>query len=386
MASIGRYIFRTTVGAFLTVTISLTALIWMTQALRDFDLMTSQGQSVLVFVGITGMIIPLLLLVIVPIALFISIVHTLNKLSADSEIIVMNAAGMAPRQLFKAFLPAVLLISVLVAVLSSYLAPKGLRVLRDWITEVRANLVSNIVQPGRFIEVESGVTFHIRARANNGQLLGVFMDDQRNASQRITILADTGEVLENDSGTFLILRAGTVQRSGNTGSDPNIVSFDRYALDLSVFSSGAQTVKYSIRERYLWQLLIPDPNDSWLKDQPGQFRAELYDRLLQPFYPIAFAIIAFAYLGLPRTTRQSRAMSIFGAIGAMALLRMVGFMSTVFGTNTPPLLAIQYIAVVTVIVAGTVIVWRGIVIEPPAALTDFISRLSDRLTRRFATS
>lgn len=90
MGSISQYIFRTTFGAFLLVLISLTAVIWVTQALRDIDLMTSQGQTILVFVGITGLIVPLLVLVIAPIALLIAAAHTLNKLSTDSEIIVMN--------------------------------------------------------------------------------------------------------------------------------------------------------------------------------------------------------------------------------------------------------------------------------------------------------
>ncbi len=43
MGSIGRYIFRTTFGAFLMVLVGLTRAIWMTQALREVDLMTSQG-------------------------------------------------------------------------------------------------------------------------------------------------------------------------------------------------------------------------------------------------------------------------------------------------------------------------------------------------------
>ena len=37
--------------------------------------------------------------------------------------------------------------------------------------------------------------------------------------------------------------------------------FDRYAFDLSQFSGGPQVIKYSVRERYLWQLIWPDPND-----------------------------------------------------------------------------------------------------------------------------
>ena len=65
MGSIGRYMFRATMGAFLITLVSLTVVIWFTQAMRDFDLITSQRQTLLVFVGITGMIIPLL----IPIAL-----------------------------------------------------------------------------------------------------------------------------------------------------------------------------------------------------------------------------------------------------------------------------------------------------------------------------
>ena len=104
MGSIGRYIFRTTFGAFLLVCVSLTALIWITQALRDIDLMTNQGQTILVFIGITSLIIPLLVLVIAPIALMIAVAYVLNKLGNDSEIIVMNAAGMPPWRLFRPFL------------------------------------------------------------------------------------------------------------------------------------------------------------------------------------------------------------------------------------------------------------------------------------------
>ena len=40
--------------------------------------------------------------------------------------------------------------------------------LRRWITEVRADLVTNIVQPGRFTSIEARLAFHIRERRPNG--------------------------------------------------------------------------------------------------------------------------------------------------------------------------------------------------------------------------
>ena len=58
MGVIDRYIFRTTFVAFLLVLVSLTAFIWITQVLREIDLMTNQGQTILTFVGMTGLLIP----------------------------------------------------------------------------------------------------------------------------------------------------------------------------------------------------------------------------------------------------------------------------------------------------------------------------------------
>jgi lipopolysaccharide export system permease protein len=101
MGSIDKYIFRTTLASFALVLVSLTGVIWITQALRGIDLMTSQGQTIITFLGVTSLVIPALVLIISPIALMIAISHTLNKLATDSEIIVMNAAGFSPLRLFR---------------------------------------------------------------------------------------------------------------------------------------------------------------------------------------------------------------------------------------------------------------------------------------------
>src|SRR5919106_5086408 len=132
MGSIGRYIFRATLSAFLVVLVSVTLLMWITQALRNFDLMTNQGQSILVFVGITGLIIPMLVMIIAPIALMIAVGHILTKLSNDSELIVMNSAGMSPWKVFRPFLALAIVVALGVAWISFYLSPKSLQELRRW--------------------------------------------------------------------------------------------------------------------------------------------------------------------------------------------------------------------------------------------------------------
>jgi lipopolysaccharide export system permease protein len=384
MGSIGRYIFRTTFGAFVLVLVSLTGAIWLTQALRDVDLMTSQGQTILVFFGITSLVIPQLVMVIAPVALVVAVSHNLHKLAADSEIIVMNGAGMRPWALLKPFLAVTLIASLLLSFISAYLAPASLRALRAWITEVRTDLVSNIVQPGRFIAIDRGLAFYIRERRPNGLLLGLLMDDLRDPNTRVTIVAERGQLVKNDQGSFLILENGSIQRRELKQHDPNIVLFDRYAFDLSQFSTGPQVVKLSVRERYLWQLLWPDASDPQAKDQDGQIRAELHDRLLAPLYPFAFVLIAFAFLGAPRTTRQSQAWSVTAVILGVSAVRLVGFASTVFAINYPFAVAFEYAAVAGATAASLYAISRGLIIEPPVFLTRAVETAGQWLARRGA--
>jgi lipopolysaccharide export system permease protein len=386
MGRIDRYIFRTSFGAFVLILVSLTAVIWLTHALRDIDLVTSQGQTILVFIGLTGLIVPLLVLVIAPIALVIAISYTINKLNTDSEIVVMNAAGMAPWRMFRPFLALAIVVSLLVVAIAAYLAPKGLRELHDWATKVRTDVVANIVQPGRFINIEPGLTFHLRERRPNGQLVGIFMDDKRDPKEHSTFLAEYGEIVENNNSNFMLLYNGSMQRLESGKLDPTIVLFDRHAFDLSKFGTGApmQPTVYSARERSLWELLNPEPDDSLVKSQPGQLHAELHDRLTAPLYPIAFVAIAFAILGAPRTSRQSRAFSLGLTIVGITALRFVGFASVVFAVHSPGAVVIMYASLIIATGWAMLAISRGSVVEPPAVLTIAVNALTERLVRRLA--
>ncbi len=382
--AIDRYIFRTTFGAFLLVLVSLTGIIWITQALREIDLVTNQGQTILVFLGITGLLVPILALIIAPIAFVIALVYAIDKLNGDSEIVVMSAAGMSPGRLFRPFLAAAILVAVLVGFISAYLSPALQRDMHESVTKIRTDLVTNIVQPGRFLTIEGGLTFHVRERQANGDLFGVMIDDRRTPEMRTTFLAEQGSIVKKDGGTFLLLDNGNIQRLEKGHLDPRIVLFDRYAFDLSQFTSGRGPSGAPLppRERYLWQLLFPDPDDSLVKARPGHFRAELHERLLAPIYPLAFVVLAFAAIGGPRTTRQSRGFAIALAIGGVASLRIIGFACIVFSLQAPSAIAVLYGLVILAVGLGLLGIRRGFTMEPPASLSRLLSSIYKRMERR----
>src|ERR1700741_5036177 len=311
--------------------------------------MTSQGQTIITFLGITSLVIPALVLIIAPIALMIAISHTLNKLATDSEIIVMNAAGFSPFRLFRPFVYAPCVVALLVPFIAAYLAPEGMRRLSQWDAEITADVLANILPPGRFAQLDQNLTIRIRERRPGGLLVGIFIDDRRDPNERVSIVADHGTVLKNESGSFLILEDGNLERFEVGKRDPALVAFGRYAFDMSKFSNQGHDVALGIRERYLWELLAPPADDPIYKQLPGQFRAELHDRFMSPVYPFAFAALTFAFLGAPRTTRQSRNFSIGGSILAVFGLRMIGFACSLMAVKSPVAPVVQYLMLIAAI-------------------------------------
>ena len=320
MKQIERYIFRIALGAFLSCLIGLTGVIWVTQALRELDLITAKGQTLLIFFLITGLSLPTLITVIAPVALFIAVVYALNKLNGDSELIVMSAAGMSPRHLMRPFLTL-----ALIGFLTIQVMPSSFQELRDVLTRVRGDFIANVVKEGQFTTLDSGITFHFRERAPNGALLGIFMQDRREAGKTVVYLAERGQAVDLDGQTYLVLEKGSIHRQQPNSRDSSIITFQRYAVDLAAFTPPDADTIYKPRERSTVQLMFPDPNETYYKLTKGRFRAELHDRLSSWLYPLALGLIAFAALGDPRTTRQGRGLAVAGAIAAVVALRIAGF-------------------------------------------------------------
>jgi lipopolysaccharide export system permease protein len=296
---------------------------------------------------------------------------------------VMNAAGFSPFRLFRPFFYATCVVALLVAFIAAYLAPDGLRRLKQWDADITADVLANILQPGRFAQLDQNLTIRIRERQPGGLLSGIFIDDRRDPNERVSIIADHGTVVKNEGGSFLILEDGNLERFEVGKRDPALVAFGRYAFDMSKFSNQGHDVALGIRERYLWELISPAEDDTVYRDVPGQFRAELHDRFMAPIYPFAFAALTFAFLGAPRTTRQSRNFSIGSSILAVFALRMIGFACSVMAVKTPLAPAVQYLMLFGSIGIGLWLIIGGIVVEPPAVLVEAVDNLSARLSQLF---
>ena len=359
MKLIERYILKIAFNAFAACLIALTGVIWITQALKELDLLTSKGQTIYVFLVVTGLSLPALITVISPVALFIATIYTLNRLNGDSELIVMSAAGMRPRQLMKPFAVLAVLVCGLVGFTTIYLMPASFQELRDLVTKIRADFVANMVKEGQFTTLDNGITFHYRERQGDA-LLGIFMQDQREAEKTIVYLAERGRTVESDKGqAYLVLEKGSVHRQQPNSRDSSIVAFERYAVDLSAFNQEGGDLVYKPRERSTTQLLFPDSGELYYKIQEGRFRAELHDRLSGWLYPLAMMMIAFAALGDARTTRQGRGVAVALAVVGVVVLRIAGFAASSAAVRSPVGVIWIYAAPLLALAASALLIFQG---------------------------
>jgi len=333
MLRIERYVFRTAMTAFLTVLIPLTGLVWVTQALRQIDLITSKGQSLVVFFTITGLTLPSLVAIIAPVALFAGVVSCLNKLNGDSELVVMSASGVSPGRLLRPFVGLCALIFVIEAALYIHVMPWSFNAIETMTTLIRADFIANLARPGAFNELESGFVFHFRERGPDGSLRGVFMQDRRDPAHIVTYISEVGKTTEKEGQTYLVLSKGSYQRPERSG-DSAIVTFEDYAIDLSQFIPKGDSIKRP-RERDTLQLIAPDPNDASVTRLAGRLRAELLDRLASPLYAFTAGLVGFAALGEAQTTRQGRGVATAAAIFIFSALRIVGIAVTSLSVSRP---------------------------------------------------
>lgn len=321
-----RYVFRQAGGALLVILSTLSGIVWVALALRQLNVVTSQGQDVFMLVKMTTLALPNLMAIIAPFALLIASIHTLNRLNGDSELIVLTASGGTIWRAARPLIALALIVSAGVAFINHVGMPWSMQLLRQYIIQVRTDVLTQVIQPGQFTSPEHGLTFHIRERALNGELLGLIVHDTRDDKQSQSYLAERGIIVKQEPSNYIVMTEGhIVRRSAEEDEPAQIIAFDKYAVDLDQFDKKIdESTDFKPRERYLSELLNPDPESNRFRSAPGKFRAEIHERFSNPFYPLAFVLIALTAVGQAQSTRQNRNQIVAVAFVLAAGLRLGG--------------------------------------------------------------
>lgn len=357
MRIFSRYVFRQAAGAFLLILFSLCSIVWIALALRQLNVVTSQGQDTWTLMKMTTLALPNLMAIIAPVSFLIAALHTLNRLNTDSELIVLTASGATVWAAARPLLMLALFVTAGLGVINHFGQPWSLRLLRQYVVEMRTDMLTQVIQPGRFSSPEANLTFHIRERALNGELIGLVMHDSRDKAQSQSYLAERGVIVKQDPTAYLVMTAGHIIRRTDAKSPPQIVAFDKYAVDLDQFEpQGGDEGELKPRERYFQELINPGEKSALYKAKPGHFAAELHERFASLLYPLAFTMIIVAFVGQARSTRSSRMESLVLAFVIAAGCRLGGLAVNNVVAAKAHLAPLLYVLPLSVIVLSIIVI------------------------------
>ena len=296
MSRLTIYVIKEISSSFLFTVTLLTGILWMGQSLRHFDLLTTDNVEIAAYFSYVFLLLPKILQLTTPIALFISILFILNRLKSDSELIVLWAAGKSNRNiLIKPILIFASFIFIFLATLSIYLTPYSLNEIRHKIIDIRSSGIhSGILKERKFISPVDTLTIFLQEIDGN-KISGLLIHDLKNPNNPNTYIAENGELMIEKNNRFLRLYNGNIQILDKEKKKISEIYFETYDLNLAPYTKKESTHIYA--DELKTSVIVERIKNNNYDNQ--QF-AELNNRLINPIYIFCLSLLPLLVFKLSR--------------------------------------------------------------------------------------
>lgn len=357
MSSLSRYIFWQHLGPLTLFTLALTGVIWLTQSLRMIDLIINNGLSLGTYAYMSILMVPSVVALILPIGVFCAALFAVSRMTRDSEVLVMWAAGLSRWEIARPLLLLAMIVTLITYSLNLYFTPAGLRTLRNMVFEIRSDYAALLLKEGEFTNLLHGLTVYVRERSSDGQLLGILVHDNRDAEQPVTLMAERGGLIRSNSGPRFVMFNGNRQQVSKEDATLALLYFDRYTLDLAQYADPETPMWMKPKERFIGELFFPTNSAADLLNQ-NRFRAEAHKRLSTPLYALMFAALAAVCLLSGEFSRRGQGWRVFIAIGMAVVIRISGLGLESLAIKNPEIIPGMYLIIIVPTVISTLILAR----------------------------
>ena len=298
----------------------LTGLAWMVQIMAMMKFLISYGVQLTNFLGLTMLMVPFIVSIIVPFVTFIAVIFVYNKLISDNEITVMAASTLSPAQIAR---PALMLATVLTAIhfaLNIWIVPATQGRFYDTQWNLRYGLAHMKLQESAFTEMSHGLVVYVD-KVSGHDLSQVMLSDTRDPHNEKTIFAEKGKLVSTMRGLSIVMSNGSLMVTGRVTTVGTFESFD---MDLNVSDKGAGG-NYRVR-RIPTSHLLRTLTDAISVKQHKAVLSELCSRLYGPLMNIILALVCVTILLRSSLLRRRASFAPAMAVAAMAAV-MATFMS-----------------------------------------------------------
>ncbi len=345
---------------------------WVNRAVRLFDQLIADGQSATVFLEFTALTLPNVIRVVLPIAAFAATVYTTNRLSSESELVVVQSMGFSGFRLARPVFVFGVIVALLTGILSHFLVPVSSRMLAERSAEIAQNITARFLTEGTFLHPAKGMTLYIREISPEGELLDIFMSDTRNPKSQVTYTAKNAFLVREETGPKLVMFDGMVQKLDNKNEQLFTTGFSDFSYDIGALINIRKHDGRSSRELSTFELLSPTPA---LMNETGRDRAALiyegHERFAQPLLSLVTALIGFSALLVGSFSRFGLMRQIISAVVLLVLIKALDSTMIEYARSDARLWPLAYVPVVAGLGVAVVLLWLS---ERTGQITRMLSR------------
>lgn len=307
----------------------LVSIYWINQAVRLFDRLIGDGQSAFVFLEFTALTLPNVIRLVLPMSVFAASVYVTNRLSSESELVVMQATGFSPWRLARPVVYYGIIVGVMMSVLTHFLVPISLGVMKDRENEISNNLTARLLTEGTFLHPADKVTFYIREITPEGTLLDVFLSDRRGSERTLTYTASRAYLINDEGAVKLVMVEGMVQSLMPKSQRLFTTHFDDFAYDISGLidrsAKSTRGISHSTTLELWSDLRAPATRVAAINSPSDQGRIveEIHSRINQAFLCIVAALIGFSTLLIGQFSRFGVWRQIVAALVLLVVVKLV---------------------------------------------------------------
>jgi lipopolysaccharide export system permease protein len=299
-----RYLLSQLLQLFGFFSLVLVAIYWVNRAVGLFDQLIGDGQSALVFLEFSILTLPNAIRLVLPISAFAATVYVVNRLMQESELVVMQATGFSAFRLARPVLYFGICVLAMQLVLANVLVPASQRVLSARSAEISQNVTARFLNAGQFMHPTKGITLYIREISPTGELIDLFLADERSDGARLIHTARKAFLVRGDLAPKLVMVEGATQTLGREDERLSVTRFADFTLDLAGLVEIGGTGGVSLNALSTTALLRPEAAVMAAAGvSEAQMLEEGHSRLAGPMLAIAAPLLGFAALMLGSFSR-----------------------------------------------------------------------------------
>ncbi|NND21756.1 MAG: LPS export ABC transporter permease LptF [Silicimonas sp.] len=319
-----RYLLSQLLMLFGFFALVLVLVYWVNRAVVLFDQLIANGQSAAVFLEFTALSLPNVIRVVLPIAAFAGTVYVANRLTSESELVVVQATGFSPWRLARPVLVFGFFVFAMASVLAHILVPISLSRLSERTAEISENMTARLLTEGQFLHPAEGVTFYIREISPVGELRNIFLSDARDPDVSVTYTAREALLIRGERAPTLVMVDGMSQRYAAEGRNLSVTRFDDFAFDLEGLVDTFTADRKRPQELSTGALLrASEETQKLTATSRSVLVAEAHERIGNSLNGLVAPLIGFATLLLGGFSRFGIWRQIIGAIFALIAVQML---------------------------------------------------------------